>query len=59
MFLEEIRAGLTPNSSNTLKHWQLKDINLREFAYGKGDVPAWDVMREITNIIPNIKCWEV
>ncbi len=58
MFLEEMRAELTLDNINILKQWQLKDINLREFASGKGDVPVWDVMREIANAVPSVKCWE-
>ncbi|KAJ3566500.1 hypothetical protein NP233_g6967 [Leucocoprinus birnbaumii] len=39
--------------------WQLKCIHIREFAYGKGDVPAWDIMRAIAEVVPNLVSWGI
>lgn len=54
-----MRAGLGQDDARVLKQWRLKEINVREFAYGKGDVPVWEVMKAIADAIPSIESWDV
>ncbi|KAF5347821.1 hypothetical protein D9756_010230 [Leucocoprinus leucothites] len=56
-FLEDMH--ISAGKSEALNQWQLKRIHIREFAYGKGDVPAWDVMPAIAAAIPNLSSWDI
>lgn len=58
-FLKEIRTGLSTKDVNVLKQWQLKHVQVREFAYGKGDVLVRDVMQAIADAVPGINSWDI